>query len=99
MTPHSILLPAVLASLGSPQLGTTPLLGTPLLGGILVPLLGRVSDIWYLLYLVVVVSLVYSATRYESMRHIVGGATRFGVWICGLVAVIFGALYWLTSSL
>jgi multisubunit Na+/H+ antiporter MnhB subunit len=47
------------------------------------------SDLWYALPLVVAVSLVYAATRHESMQQIVRHAARVGTWIVGFMAVIF----------
>ena len=44
---------------------------------------------WYSLPLVVVISLVYAATRHELMKPILEHAFRFGLWILGFMAVVF----------
>lgn len=59
----------------------------PLAGVVL--LAARVNYIWYALPLVVAVSLVYSATRHETIQPIVWGAVRIGAWICGFMLVVF----------
>ena len=53
---------------------------------------------WYAVPLIVVVSLVYSATRHETMGPILRHAVRFAVWIVTFMAVVlalFVALSWL----
>ena len=47
------------------------------------------SRMWYSLPLVVVISLVYAATRHELMKPILEHAFRFGLWILGFMAVVF----------
>ena len=47
------------------------------------------SRMWYSLPLVVVISLVYAATRHEELRPILQHATRFGIWVLGFMAVVF----------
>jgi hypothetical protein len=57
-----------------------------------------INELWYALPLVVVVSLVYSATRHESFEPILKHAARFAAWIVGfmtLVLVILMFLAWL----
>jgi len=54
------------------------------------------ADLWYALPLVVVVSLVYAATRYEQTELILHHAARTAVWILGFMAVIF-VLLWLIN--
>jgi hypothetical protein len=57
-----------------------------------------VDRAWYVVPLIVVVSLVYSATRHEAMGPILRHAVRFAVWIVSfmaLVLVVFAALSWL----
>jgi hypothetical protein len=59
------------------------------------------NKLWYALPLVIVVSLVYSATRHERMAPIFVHALRIGVWIVGFMAVILAVLMvvsWLTSG-
>jgi hypothetical protein len=48
-----------------------------------------ISDWWFAMPLVIVVSLVYSATRHEQMGPIVSHAVRIGVWIVGFMFVVF----------
>jgi hypothetical protein len=50
------------------------------------------NDLWYALPLIVVVSLVYSATRHEAMGPIARHAVRAGTWIVGFMAVVFVVL-------
>jgi hypothetical protein len=47
------------------------------------------NRMWYSLPLVVVVSLVYAATRHEFMRPIVEHAVRFGVWVITFMFIVF----------
>jgi hypothetical protein len=51
------------------------------------------NQIWYLLPLVVAVSLVWSATRHEDMGLILQRALRAGLTILGLLAAAFIVLY------
>lgn len=60
---------------------------------------GQVSDLWYAVPLIVVVSLVYAATRYERMEQILSAATRTATWISGFMLLIFGVLYFVSSRL
>jgi hypothetical protein len=60
-----------------------------------------INQMWYSLPLVVVVSLVYSATRHESMRPILQHALRLGWSIVVFMAVILAVLFvvsWLVSG-
>lgn len=61
--------------------------------------LGAISQLWYVLPLIVSVSLVYGATRDERMMPILEHAMRFAVWILGFLGVLFVVLcvvsYWL----
>lgn len=50
------------------------------------------SYLWYLAPLVVVVSLVYGATRHELMLPILWHSVRAAGWILGFMAVIFAIL-------
>jgi len=54
---------------------------------------------WYSLPLIVVISLVYSATRHESMRLILAHALRLGTMIALFMAVIWVALALLSAWL
>ena len=49
-------------------------------------------DLWYAIPLIVVVSLVYSATRHEEPMPIMVQSLRTGVWIVSFMAVVFGIL-------
>ena len=54
------------------------------------------SDLWYALPLVIVISLVYAATRHEQTPAILVHALRTAVWIVGFMAVVF-VLLWLIN--
>jgi hypothetical protein len=56
-----------------------------------------VSVYWYLLPLVVVVSLVYSATRHEELPLIFGRAARLSVLILAFMGLTLLALLGLQS--
>ena len=49
-------------------------------------------DLWYAVPLIVVVSLVYSATRHEEPMPIMIQSLRTGVWIISFMAVVFAIL-------
>ena len=57
------------------------------------PLLGMVNQLWYAAPLIVVISLVYAATRDELMAPLLLHAVRLGVWIFGFMACIFAVLF------
>jgi uncharacterized membrane protein len=50
-------------------------------------------DMWYALPLLLVVSLVYAATRHEAMPDIVESAGRNAIWIGGFLLVVLGVLF------
>ena len=50
------------------------------------------NDLWFALPLVIVVSLVYAATRHEAMQPILRHAMRFGTWVVGFMVVVFFGL-------
>jgi hypothetical protein len=54
------------------------------------------ARIWYSVPLVVVVSLVYGATRHEYLKEIFIHAIRSAIWVVGFMAVIF-ALIWVAG--
>ncbi|MBX7167489.1 MAG: hypothetical protein K1X74_14260 [Pirellulales bacterium] len=56
-------------------------------------------DLWYAAPLVVVVSLVYAATRHEAMTQILPHAGRTALWIVGFMGAIYLLLAWLTRGL
>jgi hypothetical protein len=47
------------------------------------------NNLWYMIPLIVAISLVYGATRHELMGPILLHAYRAGVWMAGFMAVIF----------
>ncbi len=59
----------------------------------------RVNHLWYALPLIVVVSLVYAATRHEDPQLIVAGATRVSVMITGFMLAVFAVLYLVSAWL
>ena len=63
----------------------------------LLPLLALLSAVWfnrlwYSVPLVVVISLVYAATRHEAMKPILEHALRFGLWVVAFMFVVFVVL-------
>jgi hypothetical protein len=54
-------------------------------------------DFWYLLPLLVSVSLVYAATRHELIGPILVHAARFAVWMIVFMAVVFVVIYLVTG--
>ena len=48
--------------------------------------------IWYLVPLLLVVSLVYAATRHEYLLPILGHAIRFALWILGFMIAVLCVL-------
>lgn len=57
------------------------------------------NRLWYSLPLIVVISLVYAATRHEVMRPILEHAVRFGVWIGVFMFIVFVVLTGVTMLL
>ena len=51
------------------------------------------KQVWYILPLVVAISLVYGATRHEYIRPILHHATKAATWIVGFLVVVFGILF------
>lgn len=47
------------------------------------------NPLWHALPLIVVVSLVYAATRHEDAGSILVHALRIGVWIIGFMLTVF----------
>lgn len=58
-----------------------------------------IGRLWFLPPLIVIVSLVYSASRYESPGRIVWRAGRLCLQIAGFMAVVLGLLAWLSAGL
>lgn len=48
---------------------------------------------WYAIPLIIAVSLVYSATRYEETPAILAHACRTAVWVVGFMVVVFLFFY------
>jgi hypothetical protein len=62
---------------------------------------GMINQMWYAVPLIVVVSLVYSATRHEAMRPILQHAVRLAwsiVIFMGIVLAVLAVLSWIVSS-
>ncbi|HLJ10133.1 MAG TPA: hypothetical protein VKU82_03035 [Planctomycetaceae bacterium] len=60
---------------------------------------GSISRLWFLLPLIVIVSLVYSASRYESPGRIFRRAGRLCLQITFFMAAVLGLLAWLSWGL
>jgi hypothetical protein len=56
----------------------------------------RTNQLWYALPLVVVVSLVYAATRDEQLGPILAHALRIGGMVVGFMVVVFAILWAVT---
>jgi len=52
----------------------------------------QVNQLWYALPLLVVISLVYAATRHEQMRPILLHALRFGAMVVGFMGAVLVVL-------
>jgi hypothetical protein len=50
------------------------------------------NRMWYSVPLIVVISLVYAATRHEAMKPILGHALRFGLWVVVFMFIVFALL-------
>jgi hypothetical protein len=60
---------------------------------------GSISRTWYLLPLIIIVSLVYSASRYEEPWKIIRRAGRLSAQIAGFMAVVLALLAFLAMGL
>jgi hypothetical protein len=58
----------------------------------LLPAALETNQLWYALPLVVVVSLVYAATRHEEIGSILSHSLRIGIWIMGFMVTVFVVL-------
>ncbi len=47
------------------------------------------ARIWYSIPLIIVVSLVYGATRHEYLKEIFQNALRSAIWVVGFMTMIF----------
>ena len=54
------------------------------------------ARIWYSIPLIVVVSLVYGATRHEYLKEILMHSFRSAVWVIGFMTIIF-AIIWVAG--
>ena len=54
------------------------------------------ARIWYSIPLIVVVSLVYGATRHEHLKEILIHSFRSAVWVVGFMTMIF-AIIWVAG--
>lgn len=59
----------------------------------ILPLADSIAKIWYALPLVVVVSLVYGATRHEYLHEILTQSYRSLIWVTGFMAIIFAVIF------
>ena len=51
------------------------------------------ARIWYAVPLIVVISLVYGATRHENLKEILMHSARSAIWVVGFMGIIFGLIY------
>ena len=54
---------------------------------------------WFLVPLILIISLVYSASRYETPFRIVRRAGKLCLQIAGFMAVVLAVLTWLSAGL
>ncbi len=54
---------------------------------------------WFAVPLIVVISLVYAATRHELIAPILSYAVRFALWVVGFMAIVFVVLAVITARL
>lgn len=73
--------------------------GLPTLDTRLTMLLGVQNVLWYLLPLAVVISLVYSTSRFELPERILHRATRLFLQIVFFMGAIFAVLFVLSDGL
>jgi hypothetical protein len=59
----------------------------------LFPLDRAVNHLWYAIPLILAISLVYGATRHETLPGILVNAYRAATWIISFMAIIFGVLF------
>ena len=62
-------------------------------------LFATVVRLWYLLPLVVSVSLVYGATRHERMAPILEHAIRFAIGMLFFLGVLFAIIWFISTPL
>lgn len=61
--------------------------------GLLLLLASSTAKLWYLLPLIVVISLVYGGTRHESVAEILGNSIRSAIWLAGFLLIVFGIIW------
>ena len=61
-------------------------------------LLAEITRMWYALPLIVVISLVYGATRHELPKPILEHAVRFGSWIVMFMIVLFVVIWFVSGN-
>jgi heme/copper-type cytochrome/quinol oxidase subunit 2 len=61
-------------------------------------LFADIVRMWYALPLILVVSLVYGATRHELPGPIIEHAVRFGSWIVVFMAVLFVVIWFVSGQ-
>jgi len=64
-----------------------------------IPLFAEVVRLWYLLPLIVSISLVYGATRHERLSPIFEHAIRFAMGMLFFLGVLFVIIWFLSSPL
>lgn len=74
-------------------LAATTLASFPWIIGMTPWIIGMTPRFWYSIPLVVVISLVYGATRHENLREIFAHAIRSGLWVVGFMAIIFSLIW------
>ncbi len=55
------------------------------------------AQIWYSVPLILVISLVYGATRHEYLKEIFIHALRAGIWLVGFLGIIFLVVWWVSQ--
>ncbi len=55
------------------------------------------AQIWYSVPLILVISLVYGATRHEYLKEILIHALRAGIWLVGFLGIIFFVVWWVSQ--
>ncbi len=55
------------------------------------------AQIWYSVPLILVISLVYGATRHEYLKEILIHALRAGIWLVGFLGIIFFVVWWISQ--
>jgi len=72
---------------------STSLIGATSFASMLPNLLALTPRLYYAAPLVVVISLVYGATRHATLSEIAGHAFRSLVWVVGFLAIILAVIW------